>query len=72
MSRQNLKDLLDLVDRCFGKDLQVELEEGLKCHVSDIRWRPRRRCLRHWWPDLGAKRQSHHIVAGGPEPGESL
>lgn len=33
-------------------------EEGLKGHVSDMRWRPRRRCLRHWWPDLGAKRSS--------------
>ena len=31
-------------------------QEGLKGHVSDMRWRPRRRCLRHWWPDLGAKR----------------
>ena len=33
-------------------------QEGLKGHVSDMRWRPRRRCLRHWWPDLGAKRSS--------------
>lgn len=72
MSRLSLKELFRLSESLgsFGKDLQVEIEEGLKGHVSDMRWRPRRRCLRHWWPDLGAKRQSHHIVAGGPQPGE--